>query len=343
MSPVVFAGSISKYYQQRPGFIPNPQSSFILRFNEASAHLNPQRATNSAVFHKYLPPNFEQFMQCYGKQPELSYRLQNIFSKVMERAKSSALFDLTTDLAARARLRSLQAPGSNCVLHSDLSDKGNLLTTPQFNSFIRSLLGMVPSRELIKHPRARCVCGQLLSEDPVHLQFCHLLCNSTRHPIIQNVLRQIASACGFVVNPGEHQFADSQMRADVSITDPNSGVETHIDVSVSCPSAPSYCKEASKKTLYAGLLREHAKNSKYVPLCEKEGAYFVPFVLESYGAMMPTVRQLLGRFADTAMLTNQPAPLTKLQMTHRIATALVKGNAALIASGLSRARFDGRL
>ena len=81
-----------------------------------------------------------------------------------------------------------------------------------------------------------------------------------------------------------------------------------------------------------------AKETKYAELCRAEGAYFVPFVIETTGAMSKPALQMISRIADQslAVATNPHNPDTAERLTKRIAIALHNGNAKIIQQGLAR-------
>lgn len=58
-----------------------------------------------------------------------------------------------------------------------------------------------------------------------------------------------------------------------------------IDVSVIHPAAPSYARSGAASYLGACRLREKHKEAKYRDVTREEEARFVPFVMETFGAM----------------------------------------------------------
>jgi hypothetical protein len=109
------------------------------------------------------------------------------------------------------------------------------------------------------------------------------------------------------------------------------------DVSNTCPAANTYKADASQKTLNAAHIRELAKNKKYVQLCNRIGARFVPLVMESYGAMTRTVVNLARRIAEYGRDMMVPKALTANDILNRLAVTLQRGNAFLISSSLVNA------
>ena len=145
-----------------------------------------------------------------------------------------------------------------------------------------------------------------------------------------------SGGAGFITQR-EHHFMDKGgKRADLSLLDPLTNSLTHIDVSIALPSAESHRAAASRQLLSAANARVHAKETKYADLCRKEGAYFVPFILETTGAMSKPALQMISRIADQSVATNPYNPVTAAQLTQRVAIALHNGNAQIIYQGLAR-------
>ncbi len=79
-----------------------------------------------------------------------------------------------------------------------------------------------------------------------------------------------------------------------------------------------------------------AKETKYAELCRAEGAYFVPFVIETTGAMSKPALQMISRIADQSAAINPHNPDTAERLTRRIAIALHNGNTKIVQQGLAR-------
>ena len=79
-----------------------------------------------------------------------------------------------------------------------------------------------------------------------------------------------------------------------------------------------------------------AKKNKNAEPCRKEGAYFVPFVIETTGAMSKPALQMISRIADQSAASNPYNPESAERLTKLIAIALHNGNAKIVQQGLAR-------
>ncbi len=77
--------------------------------------------------------------------------------------------------------------------------------------------------------------------------------------------------------------------------------------------------------------REQAKVAKYSKLAADENATFIPFVMESYGAMGAEARAYLRELRKLAVDNSDMALISYLPQ--RLAVALQKGNARVIQQG----------
>lgn len=251
------------------------------------------------------------------------------------------LLEKTTSPLHRAHLLSLSNPGAMLWTHLDIRREDQRLSNRTFNNCVRMALAMQPSQAISADPNAKCCCGFLLRLDPLHFYACAKFRNLAtggygRHEGVGDVLQVHSDRAGFITHR-EHHFMDKGgKRADLSLLDPLTNSLTHIDVSIALPSAESHRAAASRQPLSAANARVHAKETKYADLCRKEGAYFVPFILETTGAMSKPALQMISRVADQSVATNPYNPVTAAQLTQRVAIALHNGNAQIIYQGLAR-------
>ncbi len=81
-------------------------------------------------------------------------------------------------------------------------------------------------------------------------------------------------------------------------------------------------------------MREAYKCSKYEMEIDREGGDFVPFVLETYGAMSRTVEHVAEMIEEAAIDNCVPKPPTKQVVLNELAVQLQRGNAmCLIRTG----------
>jgi hypothetical protein len=106
-----------------------------------------------------------------------------------------------------------------------------------------------------------------------------------------------------------------------------------IDVSVTCPSAKSYRSAASNCNLSAAQLRANYKNSKESTACKLAGGEFIPFVVESYGAIHDEAEELL-RLISKQYDSSREQNDFLAHARRRIAFAIQKGNGKIALEGL---------
>lgn len=112
----------------------------------------------------------------------------------------------------------------------------------------------------------------------------------------------------------------------------------NIDVSMTCPSVRSYKEKASVLPMAATFSREAYKCLKYEAEIDKEGGDFVPFVMETYGAMSATVYRMAGLIEESAINNCVPNPPTKQVVLNELAVQIQRGNASCMIKALSFAR-----
>lgn len=296
-------------------------------------------ASSQIKIQKCLPPNLTQFTQLFVSESLSAAHFQRILTHAYHDALRAALIQRTTNTRAKANLLSLSVTHATRFFQLDLRNPDHHVASQVFNSTVRSMLDLQPSAAVAASPNATCLCGFRLSFDPSHLLTCVQFRNragADRHKWIQTTLATLAERAGYGVEK-EHLFRD-QRRADVSIMDPSTGKLCHVDVSVVCPQADTYRDGAAHTKMYAASIRDAVKTKKYADVCRAENAFFLPFVLETTGAVTPAVHRLVSRIADQSVITNQRDPILKKDMLDLIVLALAKGNAAIMHQGLTHAK-----
>lgn len=107
-----------------------------------------------------------------------------------------------------------------------------------------------------------------------------------------------------------------------------------IDVTVAYPAASSYVKHRRTdiRPLSAALMRENQKTNKYDSLAFRNGFVFVPFVLESFGAIGKEAKEFIGIIAKRSEESNQ----FYAYCLRRLSITLQKGNAIMQSKGMPR-------
>ena len=108
---------------------------------------------------------------------------------------------------------------------------------------------------------------------------------------------------------------------------------------MTCPSAASYCTQASNKMCSAADKRAKEKHEKYKDHCKESRCSLTPFVVESYGALHKEAEDFLHMLSE-----NYENPIERAeymaQARKRIAFALQIGNAEIANQGHTLLRFS---
>ena len=97
-------------------------------------------------------------------------------------------------------------------------------------------------------------------------------------------------------------------------------------------------KKKKKVPLYAATVREAYKCAKYEDEIDQEGGDFVPFVLQTFGAMTRTVEHMAELIEDAAINNCVPQPPTKQQVLNELAVQLQRGVVLALIKALAAAR-----
>ncbi len=110
-----------------------------------------------------------------------------------------------------------------------------------------------------------------------------------------------------------------------------------IDVTVVCPTAPSYLQAASRRTLAAAARAERAKHNKYAELIRHQSATFLAFAVESTGAIGADAQLVYAHIASISEDSMCWAPKDIIEgLKDAVAVAIQRGNALIAAEGCTR-------
>ena len=273
--------------------------------------------------------------------------VQREYGHVMAQRAHSALlaeYDLATTEGQQdmARLRSCACRPASMWLDALPVAPTLQLTDADFVYAARYRMGAayLPTN----HPPVTCFCGtRLLPGDQHHA----LICDSTdgvktmRHDILKETWRRIAHRAGIAtsVEPCMAPLRDIRDRrgwngdrGDVLLSLPER--LTVVDVSVICPSARTYVRNASLRDGSAAAVRDQQKTRKYASGGGAPSA-FVPISVESHGRMGKPAMDLLGTIAEAANLPEKNGSATFVGNALReLSVALCVGNALCFRAGL---------
>jgi hypothetical protein len=111
-----------------------------------------------------------------------------------------------------------------------------------------------------------------------------------------------------------------------------------VDVTVRNPAAPSH-SQAGQSTLLVASQAERQKRAKYIELARARGAEFVPFVLETFGAVGKQAQDFMRKIASYASVMHAPWTSFEVRvgLISAVQIALQMGNAHVLELGYQRA------
>jgi hypothetical protein len=293
--------------------------------------------------------------------------MQHLFTSLMDRDRITHQLLTHTTSTDLARINSCASRSCSTFLTALPTETAHEIPNNQFILAIKHRLDLPPTNNQPTH----CACKAQLTPQPSHYHSCTLLkrtANTTRHNIILNTLATLAreAGCTVYVEPNTHTHFSSyslssptqptQQTQPTRPTQPTQQTQqtygnnarlrpdalfitSHgsvlVDVSVAHPLSPSYVHTASMHNLATAKAREKQKTTKYAQLAQKESSSFVPFVLESYGAIGKSALSFLRMLAREAE-TNHATSSHRHFLRHAkqcISAALQRGNAIIAQCG----------
>ena len=183
-----------------------------------------------------------------------------------------------------------------------------------------------------------CACGKSVTT-PSHVLSCKKLRGRfVRHDCIVNVLMKACNRAGIAVTREVMVINGTQKRMDLVLHFPTGRV--WVDVSIVNPQAKSYVGYDGKER------REREKQGKWGVHATKLKVTFVPFILDTFGAMGVLASKLLARIAGSARHCT-PIPLGtnpavwigkyRREIVERLTVALAYANHCMIEEAAMKA------
>lgn len=312
----------------------------MLHSRHACLRRMAQQYAPTLVVNERLPANPETFLQAFQVGLSTAH-LQRLFSSTIHKDMQKQLIALTTQPQQRARLLSLAH--KNPFPNLDPSDPLTRLHNEAVVINSRLHLGMPASALAAADPRARCICGKLLSEDIFHFGACRFFKGQqiACHDGGINAIVRSLVACGITPNL-EHKFVDSQRRVDISWVCQQTGAKQHIDFTVCNPAASSVATAVKLDSMTAMRplqARENAKCTRHTAASNAEGYSFYPWVVDPFGSTTQTARKLVKQAVTTAAVYGSASAPNEKQFLARIAASVYLGTAAIYSAGLGSANI----
>ena len=196
-------------------------------------------------------------------------------------------------------------------------------------------LGIRPVEDL----PPKCPCDTDLSTDsPQHFYSCRQQLRramTVRHDSIVRFLRDAFVMVGAAVTIEPRLYNTERLRPDLDILLPDQHVT--LDVAIANPVAPS--RKLDRRFAAADDLQGR-KNTKYKEWSHQQGAKFLPFIMETPGALgkqTAGVFKLLAKAAATATIGMSVAEFMRSRR-QALSVTLQRGNALVVKMGAINAR-----
>jgi hypothetical protein len=282
-----------------------------------------------------LPPAGASAEECLSFYASRHFeKLQKKLSRGIEDSQSSHRLIDGTPLTT-ARINSCEATWASAWLYDPFTEDR---MEPEVHAGACKLRLGVP---LLPNAPHRCHCGADLTTNPWHV-LVHKghLAAQRRHDRIVDVLMKWVTKVGGLAyeEPREEPGPNSsRRRTDIKIF--LGPTAYSVDVGVVHPTAPYSIRYSAREPLGAADAYAKHKIRKYSAQAEREGATFVPFIVETFGGFCKQATELVKAIAKYAHLNSavwsSAATLTGLRT--EIHAELFAGNLQIANYELSRA------
>ena len=241
----------------------------------------------------------------------------------------------------RARLKAISAKWATAGLTMCPSQDEYVLLDIEFVIMCRLRLGRSPVPATMM-PRLHCLCP---SKTDLSTNFSHFLdCSEATkkrgfhgsHDLQKDLLAVVAEEGGYSVDK-EVPFPDFEVKPDVVLVGRDGRVSL-VDVSYVDPVARSHAGVAAGAELAAAAGRVAKKNNHYAALADHLKCEVIPFVLERFGGVSKSARDLLKEIAvQTEEVTGNKAGPLLSHFKYAFARNIHRSNAMMVRLALQNA------
>jgi hypothetical protein len=294
----------------------------------ASSSSTPVRNARPSVAHPSTP--------LFLSSPSVAHLQSNLTAAIQE--KKHEQFVATLSQEGKARLLSASQPSASIWLTTLPEEDKLVLSNHDFCAAIRHRLAISSAR-----CESTCQCDP--SQGPVvpsqHPHVCLRLKKEETNQRHEKIVKTLADLCTLagvshsfschLIRPARREEEkENLIRPDLYVYLPN-GETAMIDVSVVFPAGATYVnnKGSAVKSLAAANDRAKEKVRKYGELANLNRMKFVPFILESFGAIGKEAKQFISSLVEDLPEKNQ----LYAYCLRRLSIALQRGNARMEAAG----------
>ena len=292
----------------------------------------------------YLPSTPDNLHSFYGDLTSLPHTLQKLLTAQWEHIQ---LIRLNAQLHPRhkARILSASSPGASAWLSLLPNPNWNeaLLNDDDVTAALRFRLGMPHTFVLKTH----CCCGQSIcgpNADPYHFFSCPRFKRRQvlhRHDKIKVLLSGLCNLHGLPCElEPESSCNGIRRKPDLGFHLPSTGQGLYVDVTVVSSTSPS---NLESRTSLASCLDYNAqrKVQKYYDFVQAEDAAFLPFAVDTFGALHSSARKVINVIRGAAvrffLIEESEASMFTAQVLASISTRLQVGNTQVMFKGFGRA------
>ena len=296
--------------------------------NTNAIKLPGEEEAEEAVLHKY-ELDVEDEMKQSSLQAQLDsncYRALISGSNIRDRARLTAIAESTET--------------SGWLRAVPIDSLGLTMAGPEFIISLRVWLGIdiFPTS-----PASLCACKTVIDPKGDHLLGCgygplrtrrhNALCNIIWHTLLQD---NAQAKCEQGIS------GDTQIRpGDIYHPDFSHGQPTYFDLSVKNTFQLSSINQASTSAGAAALEGEMRKDDKYEAIVGREGAVFVPLVVETLGVWTPFAKRTLKSIAARTTIKNGLSSASAYRnLIMQLSTKLFSFNAKMMLNHLSVTQDD---
>ena len=332
------------------GWLPPPGSPLFTSWADSLTAL--RAAADPATLGTVLPPTAHSFVAFYAPKfsnpaavPPRFRHLQARLTGAVEATRHLRL--LSTSLAcARARLLSCSGPSNSGCLVAPPRSAALSVSDFAFRTVCKLRLGLpvTPDSECF-HPACP---PSALRLDPAHFLYCPGLSHlrTQRHDRTVLAVLRLARVLGLQTTH-ERRFNNVGVSTDPDSRRPDGRVlgvngSLYFDATLPTPSAPSHRDRSARTARGTATAAEDSKTDKFRTWARVRGSSFFPFAIETFGAWGRGACRLGRRLrsmsdATLAVSASLGPPTADVQRAFQAVSVCVqKGNAALVAAGLSR-------
>ena len=221
------------------------------------------------------------------------------------------------------------------------------LRNPHFETAAKIRLGIKPADTLLTFPNRCPLCHRPTHiDDVLHCLSCIAFRRNSitfRHDLVVSAINSYAHRSCITTEVEPRRLSiDSRKKPDLKLFIDNT--VTLADITVRHPTAVSHLSTSASAPLATLKAAEREKTRKYCQMAKENNAKFIPFAVETYGAIGDGARELIRLIANAAYNSSAvySAKTIEQGLLSAVAIAVQRGNAIVINEAM-RTYHNGAL